>query len=189
VLCNDAEVRPPDADHGSWWPIGDPTEAALLALAAKGHVEPDALDQALPRIAEIPFDSVRKRTTTVHQRAEPASSLVVCKGAPDILLDGRLVTDGPLAQARAAAADLARHGFRVLAVADREVTGTPRLPDAEQDPRLVGLVAITDPVRAAAAQVVESFRTAGVDLLLITGDAPGTAGAVAERLGIGNARC
>jgi Ca2+-transporting ATPase len=184
ALCNDAEIRPPDADHPDWWAVGDPTEAALVALAAKGGADATDLRASYPRIHEIPFDSVRKRMTTVHGTPQPGRYLAVCKGAPEIILDGRTVRFGEVDRARTVAAELAAQGFRVLAVADRELARPGTAAEAEQDFRLVGLIAITDPVRHSASDVIRSFRTAGVDLLLITGDSPGTAGAIADRLGV-----
>jgi len=169
VLCNDADLRAPGADRPDWSPVGDPTEAALLALAGRGGVDVAAVRAAGPRTAEVPFDSVRKRMTTEH------GGLLVCKGAPDVLLDGTLVRYGDLARAREVAREFAAQGYRVLAVADGE---------RGAGLRLAGLVAITDPVRRDAAAVVAAFGAAGVDLLMITGDAAGTALAVADRLGI-----
>lgn len=184
VLCNDADLRPPDGDHEGWLPLGDPTEAALVTLAAKGGVEATAHRRAHPRTAEIPFDSVRKRMTTIHQVPGRDRFLVVCKGAPDVLLDGHIIEYGDLDAARGVAADLAKQGLRVLAVADREEQVDIDLATAESGLRLAGLIAITDPVRHNAAEVVAAFGNAGVNLLLITGDAPGTARAVAERIGL-----
>ncbi|TDD60659.1 cation-transporting P-type ATPase [Kribbella antibiotica] len=184
VLCNDADLRPPDADHESWLPLGDPTEAALVTLAAKGGVVAADHRKAHPRTAEIPFDSIRKRMTTVHQLTGRDRFLVVCKGAPDVLLDGQIIQYGDLDAARAVAADLARQGLRVLAVADREEQSDVDLAHAESGLHLAGLIAITDPVRHNAAEVVAAFGNAGVSLLLITGDAPGTARAVADRIGL-----
>jgi Ca2+-transporting ATPase len=183
VLCNDAELLPPDAEHPRWRPMGDPTEAALLALAAKGDMTAGPTRDAFPRHAEIPFDSARKRMLTVHRRQE-GGWLAVCKGAPETLL-GLVRPDSTVDQARIVAARLAEGGHRVLAVADHEVPDGP--PPGEEDLRLVGLVAIADPPRHNAGAVVEAFRRAGVRLLLITGDHPRTARAIAERVGIDGA--
>jgi Ca2+-transporting ATPase len=168
VLCNDADLRPPGPDRPSWTPVGDPTEAALLVLAGKGGLDAGAVRAAHPRTGEVPFDSVRKQMTTVH------GDLLICKGAPEVLLTGDTIRYGDLARARAVASGLAAQGYRVLAVADGERGAL----------RLAGLVAITDPVRRDAPEVLASFGDAGVDLLMITGDAAGTALAVADRVGI-----
>jgi len=186
VLCNDAELQPPDEQTPQWRPMGDPTEAALLAAAAKGGVLAGPARESYPRSAEVPFDSVRRRMATAHATVEPDRWLVVCKGAPEVLLDSPgMVAAGPdLDRAREAAGRFARSGYRVLAVADRVVAGEPEPDRMERGLRLAGLVAIIDPPRGNAGEVVDAFRTAGVDLLLITGDHPHAARALATRLGI-----
>jgi Ca2+-transporting ATPase len=182
VLCNDADLRPPGPDQPDWLPLGDPTEAALLTLAHRGATDPEPVRAAYPRIAEIPFDSTRKRMTTFHQMPGGEGELAVGKGAPEVMLDPAVTSYGDVATAQAVAAELSADGFRVLAIADRLLPpGTSRTEDGL---RLVGLVALTDPVRSNAAEVIAAFRHAGVDLLLITGDSPGTAQAVAERVGL-----
>ena len=182
VLCNDAELVPPDADDPDWRAVGDPMEAALLALAAKSGAEPAGLRATWTRVAEAPFDSVRQRMTTAHHGA--TGTVTVCKGAPEVVLAlAGLRVDRGLAEVRAEAAALADKGFRVLAVADRE--GCADLPPLSEDAlQLVGLVAISDPPRAAAADVVERVQDAGLRLVLITGDHPATAGAVARGVGL-----
>ncbi|MET9311784.1 cation-transporting P-type ATPase [Kribbella sp. NPDC003505] len=191
ALCNDAALRPPaadsadhadHADHAAWQPIGDPTEAALLTLAHRGSVDPDELRAAYPRTHEVPFDSTRKRMTTFHEQPGSDDLLVIGKGAPEVMLTPDVTPYGDIARAKDVAAELSEAGYRVLAVADN--TLPPGAPPAENGLRLAGLVAITDPVRHNAAEVVASFGRAGIGLLLITGDAPGTALAVAERIGV-----
>jgi len=185
VLCSDASLQPPEGDDASWSALGDPTEAALVAVAAKGGVDADPVRQSYPRESEIPFDSVRKRMTTVHATPETGEWVVVCKGAPEVLLGTPgLLDDDRVDKARAAAADFSVRGYRVLAVAHRLVRRPVAGEDVERGLRLAGLVAIIDPPRANAADVVGRFREAGVDLLLITGDHPGTAGALASRVGM-----
>ncbi|MEI8406546.1 MULTISPECIES: cation-translocating P-type ATPase [unclassified Kribbella] len=180
ALCNDADLRPPGPDQPDWQPLGDPTEAALLTLALRGGTDPADVRATYPRIAELPFDSNRKRMTTFHEL--PEGELVVGKGAPEVILDPAVTPYGDLDAARAIAAELTADGYRVLAIADRILPpGASRIEDGL---RLAGLVALTDPVRHNAADVITSFGQAGVDLLLITGDAPGTARAVAERVGL-----
>ncbi|MFI7063581.1 cation-translocating P-type ATPase [Kribbella sp. NPDC050124] len=181
-LCNDADLRAPAADQADWLPLGDPTEAALLTLAHRGGIDPTAVRKVYPRVAEIPFDSTRKRMTTFHRLPDGAGELAVGKGAPEVILDPAVTTYGALAAARAVAADLTADGYRVLAVADRILP--PGSERSENGLHLAGLVAITDPVRHNAAEVTDSFGRAGVGLLLITGDAAGTAQAVAGRIGL-----
>jgi Ca2+-transporting ATPase len=198
VLCNDADLRPPDADHPGWGPVGDPTEAALVVAAAKAGIDTAAMREEYPRGAEVPFDSAAGRMTTVHRCPGSRQWLVVCKGAPEVLLGTPdLLVPGPeVALAREVATRLAAQGHRVLAVADRladeraDDTADGWL-DGRPDPaatwprlRLAGLVAISDPPRRDADQVVSAFRDAGVRLLMITGDHPHTARTLAARVGI-----
>lgn len=184
ALCNDAELRPPDRRHTDPWMRGDATEVALLALAGLGGVDVASARSRFSRASEIPFDSVRKRMTTVHTTAE-GPSLVICKGAPEALFatPGLLRPGEAVEQAQAAATRLALEGFRVLAVASRSAT-VSEARDVEDDLRLLGLVGISDPPRPDAAAVVAAVGEAGVDLVLVTGDHPETARSVAERIGI-----
>ncbi|HWD79061.1 MAG TPA: cation-transporting P-type ATPase [Kribbella sp.] len=182
ALCNDAALRAPTEDDPVWQAIGDPTEAALLTLAHRGSVDPDDVRSAYPRIHELPFDSARKRMTTFHEQPGRDDVLVIGKGAPEVMLTPDVTPYGDIDQARTVAEELADAGYRVLAVADALLP--PGASRTENGLRLAGLVAITDPVRHNAADVVSSFGQAGIGLLLITGDAPGTALAVAHRVGI-----
>ncbi|UWP79597.1 cation-transporting P-type ATPase [Dactylosporangium fulvum] len=189
VLCTDAGLAPPDADHAAWYPVGDPMEAALLTAAGRCGVGLD-LRGSLPRVDEVPFDADRRRMTTVHRRPG-GDYLVVCKGAPDVLL----AQDGPLRigeadrqWAVAVAAELSAAGYRLLAVAGRRSAERPAAADAEHDLDLLGLAVLADPVRQEAAAAVTAFHDAGIELVLITGDHPATAAAIAERVGLADGR-
>src|SRR5262249_47557967 len=158
-LCNDSELLAPDGNQTGWRPMGDPTEAALVVAAAKAGVPAELTRASFPRLAELPFDSETKRMVTVHGGLDSGHRLVVCKGAPEVLLDtpGLLVPGPDVEQAREVSSRLAQHGYRVLAVADLQVNGTPE-PQRQHGLRLAGLVAITDPPRPDAAQVVRTFQ-------------------------------
>ncbi len=186
VLCNDATLRPPDDDSPQWRALGDPTEAALLVAGAKLGLDRVALQRAMPRVAELPFDSGRKRMTTAHRR--PAGGFrVVCKGAPEVLLHRPLLRDDAetITAAIGRADGLARDGYRVLALAAADRAALPSDADElEVGLSLLGLVAILDPPREAAAATVAACRQAGITPVLITGDHPSTARAIATRLGI-----
>ena len=180
VLCNDAHLAGPDA--GEWRIVGDPMEAALLVAAAKGGVEAHRLREQWERVEEVPFDSERQRMTTLD-RSATGRWLVVCKGAPEVVLN--LVGEDPGREAaRRGADELAAAGFRVIAVAEAVTGERPASDVLEQGLRLVGLAAIADPARETAAGVVADCQRAGVHLVLITGDHPETARAVADGLGI-----
>ncbi|WP_020576613.1 cation-translocating P-type ATPase [Actinopolymorpha alba] len=186
ALCNDADLLPPGNGVPQWRPVGDPQEAALVALAGRGGVDVMRLRAVLPRCAEVPFDSSRARMTTVHE-LDDRRRLVVCKGAPERLFDTPdLLADpaGEIAEVAAAAGELASEGYRVLAVADAVTAGTP--PEPERGLRLVGLVGVVDPLRPEAEHVADVFDGAGVRFVLITGDHPATAAVIARRLDIGD---
>ncbi len=186
VLCNDAHLAGPD--DGEWTIVGDPMEAALLVAAAKGGVDAPRLRREWERLEEVPFDSERQRMTTLD-RSTSGDWLVVCKGAPEVVLD--LVRDQSgvdcaevVEQARRIAHELAADGFRVIAVAEACHAQRPAPDVLEEGLEIVGLTAIADPARETAAQVVADCQAAGIHLVLITGDHPETARAVAEGLGI-----
>ncbi|TCC16057.1 cation-translocating P-type ATPase [Kribbella sindirgiensis] len=182
ALCNDAALRLPTDDDPVWRAIGDPTEAALLTLAHRGAVDPDEYRAAYPRTHEVPFDSTRKRMTTFHEQPGRDDILVIGKGAPEVMLTPDVTPYGDITRAKGVAAELSEAGYRVLAVADKLMS--PGGPRTEDQLHLAGLIAITDPLRHNAADVVAAFGRAGIGLLLITGDAPGTALAVADRIGV-----
>jgi P-type Ca2+ transporter type 2C len=182
ALCNDAALHPPAGGQG-WTAVGDPTEAALLTAAARLGLQTGQLTAAMPRVSEIPFDSGRKRMTTVHRH--PAGGVrVICKGAPESLLDLPCADPGVVARARQRAAELAGDGFRVLAVTAADWAALPAAQELEHGLRLLGLIGILDPPRRSAAATIASCQAAGITPVLITGDHPATARAVAAELGI-----
>ncbi len=194
VACNDATLVPPDGaapGAGDWAITGDPTEGALLAFAAKLGVRQKEVAVYCPRVAEVSFDSERRRMTTVHERGDGALPIeepnwVAVKGALEsitpLLAEGQAdVVEG----ARAVAERYARDGFRVLALADAGIDSVPDEPaDAEQGLRLVGIVAMADPPREAAAAAIAASRQAGITPVMITGDHQLTAASIARRLGM-----
>ena len=185
ALCNDAALRPPAGGQPDWTAVGDPTEAALLAAAAKLGLSPAELSARFPRIAELPFDSGRKQMTTVH-RLPGGGVRVICKGAPEAMLVPEMIAGdaATVNQAVARAEELARDGFRVLAVAAADRPGPPPAAEMERGLRLLGLIAIFDPPRASAAATIAACQAAGITPVLITGDHPATARAIATDLGI-----
>lgn len=185
ALCTDATVQPPDPEHPEGHVLGDPTEAALIVAAQKLGLRHSALVDASPRVAEFPFDSVRKRMTTVHR--QPSGYLVVCKGAPEFLLhsDVILAEDPAVRAASTKANEYASAGLRVLAVAVKESGDPPATAgEAESNLHLLGLVGMADPAKPSAPATIAAFRTAGITPILVTGDHPGTAAAIATQVGI-----
>ena len=169
---------------------GDPTEVALLDAARLRGADKAALESQSPRHGEFPFDSERKRMATVH--AADAGFLVCVKGAPESVLERcpwRLTARGPVPfdaeEALAQAERLAARGLRVLAFAERRMDRPPAdIAEAESDLTFLGLVGLMDPPREEAAQAVDECQAAGIVPVMITGDHPATARAIAERLGI-----
>jgi magnesium-transporting ATPase (P-type) len=200
ALCNNSHLLPPNGESSRWTILGDPTEAALLVAAAKGGLDLAAESQRTPRVRELPFESRRKRMSTVHQAA--GARLVYVKGAPKEVLDlcTRIRFDGQelaldderKAQAVAANDEFARNGLRVLAVAMRALPLRPAdLPSVEYTPEtlerdltFLGLVAMMDPPRPEVTDAVKRCHDAGIRIVMITGDYGLTAESIARRIGI-----
>jgi Ca2+-transporting ATPase len=190
VLCNDAH-------RGAQGWVGDPTETAITEHADALGLDAAAIQQRRPRLHEHPFDSERKCMSTVHAGGAPGLWQLFFKGAPEAVLarcsamlgaDGVQALDG--AAVLQAAQVLARQGMRVLAVAERDGSGDPAALDAsalEQELVLLGLVALRDPPRPEARAAVAECRAAGIRPIMITGDHPQTALAIARDLGIAEA--
>ena len=191
VLCNGASLQ---QKEGSWRILGDPTEGALLVVAAKTGLRIEQLEPTHRFLGEVPFDSERKMMTVVRQTSDGPVAYV--KGAPDVLLrrcTHRLAMDGtdePLTESiRAVLLDantsFAHQALRVLAMARRRLD---REPDAfraqELEERLVflGLAAMKDPLRPEAKAAVQACHEAGIRTVMITGDHKDTAAAIAEEL-------
>ncbi len=177
VLCNDAEPG------GEAW-VGDPTETALLQAARDAGVDVAALKRAQPRRHEWPFDADRKRMATLHGRGEGWRGYV--KGAPESVLP-RCAAGSARDEALAVAQQWAAQGMRVLAVAQREGHEDVSALGAEtfeQGLALIGLVGLIDPPRPEARDAVAECLAAGIRPVMITGDHPATALAIARDLGL-----
>jgi len=210
ALNNDAHLEPLEGNEQSYRIIGDPTEGSILIAAAKAgalHVE---LGAAYPRLDEVPFDSERKRMITVHDINEPRSEdispfyddqkqgwdVVAMKGAPDVVLNlcskyqvmsdtSKPITD----EIRKAILDandaMTRDALRVLAVAYRDVPEAKEVAgDWEKDLVFVGLIGMIDPARVEVKPALQKANRAGIRTVMITGDYPNTARAIAETIGL-----
>jgi len=191
VLCNDAELLAPEDERSGWTVLGDPTEGALLVLAAKAGLDPAALRRQAPRLAELPFDSDNKLMATCH-----GSGDVWVKGAPEAVLRLCARDDARMsAQAREQAREMAREmaewmagqALRVLAVA--EVPGAALDAQTGFDAlagraRLLGLIGQIDPPREEVKLAVAECRRAGIRPVMVTGDHKLTGLAIARELGI-----
>jgi len=193
-FANDAKVLPPSDDKG-WRVIGDPTEGCLLVASQKvGFDLSDEIVQR-PKIYELPFESVRKRMSVVHVEGDGQKAYV--KGAPSetiprctsVRLDGKVVpmTDELRARIVERNDEMSRQALRVLAVAERELPGglTDYTPDTvESELTFLGLVGMIDPPRPEVSEAVEHALTAGIRIIMVTGDCGLTAEAIARRIGI-----
>jgi P-type Ca2+ transporter type 2C len=196
VLATDAVVSDGEV-------IGDPTERALVALAAKGGVDAASTRQAYPRIAELPFDAEYKLMATFHDMTDESGQAVIrclVKGAPDQLLarsasaldpaSGRVALDDRLRERYLAENhSLGTEGLRVLATARKDFDPVAFDPHAELLPlvnelELLALVGIIDPPRPGARASVAQAKAAGIEVRMITGDHAVTAEAIARQLGI-----
>ena len=196
VLCADAVL-----DGESL--IGDPTEGALIVLGAKGGLDINETRAALPRVAEVPFDSDYKFMATFHEMTSDSGQPVVrcyVKGAPDVLIarattfrkpDGTLVpiTDENRPLALTANDEIANRGERVMVVAQRDldpgvVRAGGNLIDQVNELTLLAMVGIVDPPRPEARTAIAECHDAGIRVRMITGDHASTAAAIAGELGI-----
>ena len=210
AVCNDAKLEESRDEAGklSWRIIGDPTEGALVVAAAKSGYWRAALEKELPRIQEIPFDSERKRMSTIHRAdgeqvramlaglgAPPLVAFV--KGAPDLILDlcqhrlesGRSVelTEAQRRLILEQNHDMASKALRVLAVACRPLQAVPASVDpesVEQDLVFVGLLGMIDPPRPEVIDALKVARGAGLRSVMVTGDYKDTAEAIARDIGL-----
>ena len=184
--------------------VGDPTEGALVVLAAKGGVDPVLTRERYPRLAEVPFDAAYKLMATFHKMTDDAGKEVVrayVKGAPDQLLaratkgdDGSgaeiALTDAVKAHYLEENERLGRQGLRVLATAYRDLDPNKFDPSAADllplvsDLTMLSLVGIVDPPRAEAKAAIATAQSAGIQVRMITGDHAVTAEAIARQLGI-----
>ncbi|MBX6745625.1 MAG: cation-translocating P-type ATPase [Acetobacteraceae bacterium] len=185
---------------GRWTVQGDPTEGALIVAARKAGLEAEALGARFARVAEVPFSSERKLMSTVHRDAERQERLLAfSKGAPDVLLgrcshelvgeETRLLTPERKAEILARNEELAGEALRTLGVAFRSLPkdafGQDELDGRiEQDLVFLGLIGMIDPPREEAREAVARARGAGIRPIMITGDHPRTAAAIAAELGI-----
>ena len=163
--------------------IGDPTETAIVLAAHRNGMPKDMLNNAYPRLAEIPFDSDRKLMTTVN-RIE-GKNIVIVKGAFDVMAS-RCVS-GNLEKAAQINEDMSRNALRVLAVGYKEIEVIPAESTSEELENgltFMGLVGMIDPPRPEAKAAVETCRKAGIKPVMITGDHVVTASAIAKELGI-----
>ena len=192
ALCTNATLEV--SNDGVWSAIGDPTEAALLALASKAGMPKDSLVPSHPVVKELPFDSDRKRMTIVTLDAH-GREVAHTKGSADVLLplcshqaneSGSTALDADARATIQQEADrMSREALRVLAIARREIArGGEEREDVEQRLTFLGLVGMIDPPREGVEAAMKECADAGVKVVMITGDHKLTAIAIATKLGL-----
>lgn len=206
ALCSNARLLPPDDESTRYTVLGDPTEACLGVVAAKAGIDVQRQMELTPRLRELPFESRRKRMTTIHQLDRPMEGtqrIAYIKGAPKeimklsehIRINGEVkpMTEAMRDKIMDANDNYAREGLRVLAVAYRLLHKEDNITTAmsaytpeiiEQDLVFVGLIVMADPPRPEVAAAVEECRNAGIRIIMITGDYGLTAESIAKRIGI-----
>jgi Ca2+-transporting ATPase len=195
TLCNDAHLE--NGRDDGWRMVGDPTEGAMVVAAAKAGLWQKDLAQSYSRLDEIPFDSTRKRMTTLHADPRYGGYVAYVKGAPDLLLelsnkvieDGteRSLTNEKRRYIQEVNESLASNALRVLGVAYRPLVELPALPtveEVERDLTFIGLVGMIDPARPEVKDAVALARHAGIKTVMVTGDYKNTALAIAKELGL-----
>ncbi len=212
ALNNDAEleISGETSNQQTYRMVGDPTEGALVVAAARAGSLPRPLNKAYPRVQEVPFDSVRKRMVTVHNiidaRPEDASPfyqpmkgyVVTLKGAPDVALSlcsgyqraddtPALLDEAGRQRILQANDEMTRSALRVLGVAYKPLPAMPdvaNLADLEKNMIFIGLVGMIDPPRPEVSPALQKAAQAGIRTIMITGDYPNTARAIAESIGL-----
>ncbi|KYG67980.1 hypothetical protein AZI87_01530 [Bdellovibrio bacteriovorus] len=184
VLCSNAA---PNSDGGH---SGDPTEVALLVLAQNAGLDSGSLTRKYPRVFEWSFDSDRKRMSVACRHGD--GILVHCKGAPESVISLCNLSTGDRQKIVQNVEDLSAKGRRLLAIARRDLSDTiaergtkfPAWSEVEKNLEFLGLVSIADPPRTESIRAVADCRAAGIKVVMITGDHPETAKAIAGELGI-----
>jgi Ca2+-transporting ATPase len=193
-FASNARVAPPDNHHNSWYCLGDPTEGALVVLARKAGIDTDVLNESCPELKEFPFDSVRKRMSSV--RKYNGELTVYVKGAPETILEKctKILSKGKIRTITNADKKLiasqndmyANKAMRNLAYAYKKLAENTDYkihdPDVvENDLIYLGLVSMIDPVRSDVAEAMLAARDAHIKVSIITGDYAPTAKAIAVR--------
>ena len=195
TMASNAEIHPPDDDHPGWYPIGDPTEAALVTLSTKLGTRSPREDEENPELHEFPFDSERKRMSSVRQFADRQQ--LAMKGATDSVLaiSRHIYKNGKpvpiIDEDRQKILDLnekySQQALRVLAIAFRPLEpsgGDYELDEIEKDVTFLGLVGMMDPPKEGVREAVEACHQARIRIIIMTGDHAITAQAVGREIGL-----
>ena len=190
LLCNNANL----VHEEKWQIIGDPTEGALIVSALKMGLDKKELEKEFPRVEEIPFESERKLMTTIHKHRNKKIAFV--KGAPDIILKKciyiqiggkiRKITEKDKKIILKANQEMANKALRVLGFAYREIDESEKIEEKNIERNLifVGLQGMIDPPREEVKEAIKKCKSAGIKIMIITGDHKFTAIAIARELGL-----
>lgn len=195
ALCNNSHLR--EDPKAGWSIIGDSTEGALLVLAAKAGMWKGNLSKKWPETGELTFDSERKRMTTIHRKNE--ENIAYIKGAPESVIEisTKIIENGKIRKLTPKDRDrlneinnsLTSKGYRTLAFAYRDLRKARfDVKSVERDAVLVGIAGMMDTPREEVKDALRLCKTAGIRVLMVTGDHPLTAKTIAEELGIGNGK-
>ncbi len=195
TMASNAEIHPPDEEHKSWYSVGDPTEAALVAMSTKLGTRSPTEDEENPELHEFPFDSDRKRMSSIRQFGDRVQ--LAMKGATDSVLsvskyiyrNGKAVpiTDEDRERIRSLNEELSNQALRVLAIAFRplELNGSDYvLEEIEKNVIFLGLVGMTDPPKEGVKEAIAACHEARIRIVIMTGDHSITAKAVGREIGL-----
>ena len=195
TMASNAEIHPPDEEHDSWYPVGDPTEAALIAMSTKLGTRSPKEDEENPELHEFPFSSERKRMSSVRRFGDKVQ--LAMKGSTDSVLsvakyiyrDGQAVplTDRDRQQIQAKNEELSDQALRVLAIAFRPLEASGEdyvLEEIEKDVVFLGLVGMMDPPKEGIKEAVAACKDANIRIIIMTGDHSITARAIGRKIGL-----
>ncbi|MFC1924030.1 cation-translocating P-type ATPase [Chloroflexota bacterium] len=193
TMASNAEIHEPDENHSSWYPIGDPTEAALITASTKLGTRSPNEDEENPELKEFPFDSERKRMSSVRQFE--GKKVLCMKGSIESVLEvskyiykqgkAASLTDGGIEMLNNLNVEYSKKAMRVLAFGYRELDNSQRdyeMDDAEKNIILLGLMAMNDPAKEGVKEAIESAHEAHIKTYIMTGDHAITAQAVGKQI-------
>lgn len=195
TMASNAEIHEPDEGHHGWYPVGDPTEAALVAMSTKLGTRSPTEDEENPELKEFPFDSERKLMSSVRRFGDREQ--LAMKGAPGSVLaisrhiyrggEAAPITDNDREKIMSVVEEFSRRALRVLAIAYRPLESDGRdyvIDEVEKDVTFLGLVGMIDPPREGVREAVEDCHTAGIRTFIMTGDHAVTAQAIGDEIGL-----
>jgi len=194
TMASNAEIHSPDEEHNTWYPIGDPTEAALITMSTKIGTRSPTEDEENPELQEFPFDSERKRMSSVRQFGEnialtvKGSTAGVLSITKYIYKNGKKVaiTEEDIKNIKKRNEDYSKNGLRVLAVARKDLQKQKEYTqkEVEKDVTFLGLIAMIDPAKEGVKESVAEAIKAGIRIVMITGDHAITARAIGKDIGL-----